>query len=100
MSQVRTSSPNRSRAALASLSAVGAAIAGFGVGVLFAGPMAAVAWPAMIVGIVAHLVGMLGTIWVQASEDYRPSAVESASYWLCWAVILALLLYAGAELLK
>lgn len=100
MIQAHASPPNRARAALGSLSAVGAAIAGFGVGVLFAGRMAALAWPATIIGIVVHLFGMIGTVRLFSREGYRPSALEWSGYWLCWAIVAGLLAYAGVELLQ
>ena len=91
---------DRARAALGSLSAVGAAVAGFGGGVLFAGALSALAWPAVILGIGVHLFGMLGTIRLRSAEGYTPSSIETIGYWLCWAIIAALLIYAGRELVQ
>jgi hypothetical protein len=90
----------RTRAALGSLSAAGAAVAGFGVGVLFAGALAPLAWPAVIVGVVSHLIGMLGTMRLHSAQGYKPSAIEKIGYWLCWAIIAALLVYASVELVR
>ena len=89
---------DRSRAALASLSAIGAAIAGLGVGVIFAEPLGSIAWPAAAAGIAIHLFGMVGTMRLQSAESYVPSPIERIGYWLCWAIIAALLAYAGLEL--
>ena len=91
---------DRARAALASLSAVGAALAGFGVGVIFAEPLGPLGWPALAVGVVIHLFGMIGIMRLQSAKDYQPSALEKVGYWACWAVILALLAYAGLELVR
>ena len=93
-------SKNRARAALGSLSAVGAAVAGFGAGVLFAGPLSALAWPAVIIGIGVHLFGMIGTMRLQSASGYIPSSIERIGYWLCWAMVAALLVYAGVDLVR
>jgi hypothetical protein len=90
----------RARTALGSLSAVGAAVAGFGAGVLFAGPLRAMAWPAVIIGIGVHLFGMVGTMRLQSASGYIPSAIERIGYWFCWAIIAALLVYAVMELVR
>jgi len=62
--------------------------------------MAALAWPATIAGIAVHLFGMIGTMGLQSGEGYQPSALERSGYWLCWAIIVGLLVYAGVELLQ
>lgn len=91
---------NRARAAFGSLSAVGAAVAGFGAGILFAGPLRALAWPAMIIGIGVHLFGMVGTMRLQSASGYIPSSIERIGSWFCWVIIAALLVYAGMDLLR
>ena len=88
---------DRARAALGSLSAVGAAVAGFGVGVLFADRVPALAWPAVVGGVVVHLFGMVGTMRQRSVEGYRPARLERFGYWACWLIIGALLAYAIAE---
>lgn len=88
---------NRTRAALGSLSAVGASVAGFGVGVLFADRIPALAWPAVVGGVVVHLFGMVGTMRLQSVEGYKPARLERFGYWACWLIIGALLAYAIAE---
>ena len=88
----------RTSATLASLSAIGAAVAGFGVGVLLATDLKPLAWPAVVVGIAVHLFGMIGTMRMRASDGYVPSQVEKAGYWLCWAIIAVLLAYGAVEL--
>lgn len=89
---------DRASAALRSLSAIGAALAGFGVGVLFASALNAFAWPAIIIGIAVHVFGMLGTMRLQSVAGYAPSALERSGYWLCWVIIAVLLIYAAVEL--
>lgn len=89
---------DRARAALGSLSAIGAALAGFGVGVLFASALSTLAWPAIAVGIAVHVFGMVGTMRFQSAAGYAPSALERSGYWLCWVIIAGLLIYAAVEL--
>lgn len=89
--------PDRTIAALGSLSAVGAALAGLGVGVIFADRLTAVAWPAVAAGVVVHLYGMIGAMKARSHQGYRPSPVETAGYWSCWAIIFGLVVYAVVE---
>jgi hypothetical protein len=78
----------RRRAALATLSTVGAAMAGVGVGILASAALSSLAWPILAVGIAIHLFGMVGTRRVVSSTGYQPAKWEQAAYWLCWAAIL------------
>jgi len=99
---LRTVRPHddRARAALGSLSAVGAGVAGFGAGVLFADRVPALAWPALVGGVVVHLFGMVGAMRLQSAEGYRPARLERFGYWACWLIIGALFAYAIAEWLR
>lgn len=90
--------PDRIIAALGSLSAVGAALAGLGVGVIFADRLTAVAWPAVAAGVIVHLYGMIGAMRARSDQGYRPLPVETAGYWLCWVIIFGLAVYAVVEL--
>jgi hypothetical protein len=90
--------PDRAIAALGSLSTVGAALAGLGVGVIFANRLTAVAWLAVAAGVVVHLFGMMGAMRARSHQGYRPSPVETAGYWSCWAVIFGLAVYGVVEL--
>ena len=76
---------------------MGAAVAGFGFGVLFAGPLVATAWPAMAIGLAVHLFAMIGLMRLEAMDGYQPTAVERLGYWLCWAIIAVLIVYAAVE---
>ena len=67
---------------------------------LFAKELIATAWPAIVGGIAVHLFGMVGTMRLQAIEGYRPSSLETSAYWLCWAIIFVLLVYAAAEFFR
>ena len=90
----------RSRSALTTLSAVGAALAGAGVGALLGTELKPLAWWIFTIGIIAHLVGMVGVRRVLASAGYRPPAWEVAAYWLCWAAIAAITAYGLVELAR
>jgi hypothetical protein len=90
----------RRRSALASLSAVGAAVAGAGVGALIGPKIIAIAWPAVLAGLVAHLVGMVGMRRLQSATGYRTPGWQTTAYWLCWAVIGVILLFGLWKLVR
>jgi hypothetical protein len=83
----------RKRSALTTLSAVGAALAGAGVGVLLGDELRPLAWWILAIGILAHLVGMAGVRKLLAAAGYDPPAWQVAAYWLCWAAIAAIVGY-------
>ena len=76
------------------LSTIGAGVAGAGIGILLANPLAGAGWPLLVAGLIAHGVGMIGNRRAQASQGYRPGRMEGLAYWSCWAGIAALLGYA------
>lgn len=82
------------RSALTTLSTVGAAVAGAGVGALLATALRPVVWPLIAVGLVAHLTGMVGTRRLLTSTGYTAPGWQQAAYWLCWAAIGVILIYA------
>ena len=90
----------RSRSALASLSAVRAALAGAGVGALLGAELRQLAWWIFAIGILAHLVGMVGVRNLLASVGYRPPAWQVAAYWLCWAAIAGITGYGLVEAVR
>ena len=75
------------------LSTTGAAIAGAGLGLLFSGLLQSYGGMILIVGIVAHLGGMIIRRRAEASRDYARAGWEIASYWVCWVLIILLLGY-------
>ena len=77
----------RSEAALNTLSALGAGVAGVGLGALIASPLAPIAWPIMIGGLAIHLFGMVGRRRAQIKAGQPPTRWETAAYWLCWIAI-------------
>jgi hypothetical protein len=90
----------RSRSALTSLSAVGAALAGAGVGALLGTELRPLAWWILAIGILAHLVGMVGVRRLLAAGRYQPPAWQVAAYWLCWAAITAITGFGLMELVR
>ena len=77
----------RTRSALTTLSVVGAAVAGAGVGSLLGADLRSLAWWVFAVGLLAHLVGMVGIRNFLAAGGYAPPAWQKAAYWLCWAAV-------------
>lgn len=75
------------------LSTTGAAIAGAGFGLLFSRLLQPYGGAVLIVGVVAHLVGMISRRRAQASQGYVRAGWEIASYWICWGLIILLLGY-------
>ena len=90
----------RARSALTSLSTVGAALAGLGLGALIAPTLSEVAAAVLAVGIVAHLIGMVGLRRKLFAAGYRPPLWQRLAYWLCWATIAAVLAYAVWEAMR
>ena len=84
----------RQRSALTTLSAVGAAVAGAGVGALLASALAPIAWWIIAVGLGSHLVGMVGVRRLLSSSGYHAPVWQQAAYWLCWAAIAVMSVYA------
>ena len=81
------------------LSVTGAAVAGTGAGALLGNALKPIAAAILIVGIAAHLVGMIGNRRAQSSAGYQFKWWEAAAYWLCWALIAAILAYLAMRLL-
>lgn len=75
------------------LSTVGAGIAGVGIGVLAANYLAGAGAVILAVGLVAHLVGMVGKRRAQAARLHRPAPWEQWAYWGCWAAIAGLVAF-------
>jgi hypothetical protein len=66
---------------------VGTGVAGVGLGALLAKVISELAWPILVVGLLAHSVGMLGTRRATVGGGYRPNKWEQVTYWGCWAAI-------------
>ena len=84
----------RARSALTTLSTVGAAIAGAGVGALLGPALAPIAWWVVGVGLLSHLVGMVGVRRLLTSKGYQVPAWQRVAYWLCWVAVAAIVLFA------
>lgn len=85
------------RSALTTLSVVGAAVAGGGVGVLLAPALRPIAWLIVAVGLASHLIGMVGIRRLLSKQGYRPPGWQVAAFWFCWAAIAAILVYSVWE---
>ena len=53
----------------------------------------------LVVGILAHLVGMIGNRRAQLSTGYHFRWWEVGAYWLCWALIATVGLYLTMSLI-
>ena len=80
----------RRRSALTTLSTVGAAVAGVGVGALLGRSLQPLAWAIVAIGVVSHLIGMLGVRRLLLTGGYVPPAWQNVAYWLCWTAIAAI----------
>ena len=80
------------------LSVTGAAVAGIGAGGLLGEALRPIAAAILIVGIAAHLVGMIGSRRAQLSTGYQFKWWEVGAYWLCWALIAAITAYLAMRL--
>lgn len=77
----------RSTAPMNTLSALGAGVAGVGLGALLASSLERVAWPILIGGLAIHLFGMVGRHRAQIQGGQATTRWEMAAYWLCWIAI-------------
>lgn len=80
------------------LSTTGAAVAGIGLGTLLGQMLQPMAVAILVVGTLAHLIGMFGNRRAQLSTGYRFRWWEVGAYWLCWALIGALGVYLALSL--
>jgi len=83
----RNTDMERMRSALTTLSVMGAAVAGAGVGSLLGSDLWPLAWWIFAVGVLAHLVGMVGIRNFLAVGGYDPPTWQKAAYWLCWVAV-------------
>jgi len=88
----------RRRRALNMLSSIGAALAGIGVGIYLAAPLARAAPFILAVGLIAHLYGMVGSRRLLGETGLAPALWEQAGYWVCWILIAGVLAYAALSL--
>lgn len=93
MIDIEKAAEERDRAALRSLSTVGAAVAGLGLGALIAPTLSEVAGVALLVGVLVHLCGMVGLRRKLFAAGYCPPPWQRFAYWLCWGMIAAVVVY-------
>jgi hypothetical protein len=82
------------------LSTTGAAVAGIGLGALLGDALRPEAVAILVMGIFAHLVGMIGNRRAQLSTGYHFRWWEVGAYWLCWALIAAFGAYMAISLVR
>lgn len=75
------------------LSTTGAAVAGVGVGALFGRMLYPFGWSILLIGLLAHVMGMVGARRAERPDQYRRARWEMAVYWLCWLMISGLFVY-------
>ena len=76
------------------LSITGAAILGAGLALIAEQWLSPVAIPLLILGVLAHGLGMFQRRRLEKHAGVARSAWEGPAYWLCWIVLGGILLYA------
>lgn len=80
-----------------SLSSVGAALAGFGAGLLLADPLAFAALPSLLVGLTVHVYGMVGAARLRRETGHLPGLWQMSGYWVCWLTMAVLVAYVATR---
>lgn len=75
------------------LSVSGAAVAGAGAALLLERWLSAVAMPLLVVGVLAHGLGMLLRRRLEQRTLVPRAAWEEPVYWLCWVILAGILAY-------
>jgi hypothetical protein len=88
----------KQRARLDLLGGVGAAILGAGVALVFRQVLAPLAVPLLLVGLVAHGLGMWGKHRLDALGSVAMPRWTRWAYWACWALIAGLVVYVASGL--
>ena len=71
------------------VSVIGAGILGFGLGILLSNFYSRFAWPIILIGIVMHSIGMY---LVHKNKHNKNLAISDALYWICWIILLGIVL--------
>lgn len=82
------------------LGGVGAGVLGAGVALLFAGSLQPYAVPALFIGVVAHGWAMFSKGRLERRAHMGRPRWAKAMEWLCWLMILALMVYVGFQLMS
>ncbi len=82
------------------LSTTGAALGGVGVGVLLSDFLGGLGIAILLIGLLAHGVGMLGRRRAQRAQGHDYSRAELGAYWLCWVLIAIVLVYVAARVVS
>lgn len=78
-------------------SGLGAGILVLGIGVLAADYLQGLGVPILVAGLVLHAWGMADRHRIEAREGAAQVWWSTAAYWLCWALLAALVVYALAR---
>lgn len=80
------------------MGALGAAILGAGVALLFQEWLLPYAVPAVLVGMAAHGWAMFAKRRLERQAQVLQPAWERVAYWICWAMLIGLLGYVAVQL--
>jgi polyferredoxin len=79
------------------LSTLGAGVLGFGIALLLPNLLAGYAFPVLVIGILAHVVGMYQMRSLEQEANRPRAAWMDALYWFCWLILAALFVYLGVR---
>lgn len=82
------------------LSTLGAGVLGMGIALLLPNILTGYTLPILLVGILAHTVGMAKMRSLEQQANSPRVAWMDALYWFCWLVMAALLIYIIIGLLR
>lgn len=92
--------PHRNRLKqLDMMGALGAAVLGAGVALLFSEWLLSFAVPAVFIGIVAHGWSMYAKNRLERQSNILQPLWETVAYWVCWLLLVALIGYVVVHLI-
>ena len=94
-----TAQKNNSMKRAELLSTLGAGVLGMGLALLFPNVLAGYAVPILLIGIVAHTVGMFQMRSLEQQANSPRAMWMEALYWLCWLALAGLLVYIIARVM-
>ncbi len=75
------------------LSTLGAGVLGFGIALVLPNVLAGYAYPILLVGILAHVVGMVQMRSLEQQANSPRTQWMEVLYWFCWLALAGLLVY-------
>lgn len=82
------------------LSLSGAGVLGTGIGLLLVRPLGAYALPILLLGGICHWIGMRRKHQLETANTGSQPTWYLVLYWLCWALLVAVLLVVAVSLLS